>query len=177
MRETVTEFLRGGSSSMTTIKIVICSLLFLATWSGCRNNVELVSHESIFQAGIDKIEQVKANEAFEVNGFIKNNSKRTIEISHGSGMFTYEIYSEDGDRIFPNGTTLFINDIGYMVELKSGEEYRNNGEGQRSKEFYEFAIKEPGDYKVKMQVELWLKYEGKQEKIHISSDFEEFRVE
>jgi signal peptidase I len=161
---------------MTKIKIVICSLLLLAILSGCRNHVESESHDSIFQVGIDNIEQVKVNEAFEVNGFIKNNSKRTVGISHGSGMFTYEIYTEDGDKIVPKNTTLVINDIGYMVELKSGEEYRNNGEGQRSKEYYEFVITVPGDYKVKMHVEFRMNNEGKQEQIKISSDFEEFRV-
>ncbi|TLS49806.1 hypothetical protein FE782_22625 [Paenibacillus antri] len=162
---------------MKRIKIVISALLLLITLSACTSDIESETHDSIFQVGVDELKNVKANEAFEIIGYLKNKSKRTLEVSHGSGMFTYEIYNEDGDQILPNTTIFIRNDIGYMVELKADEEYRNNGEGQRSKEYYEFVIHEPGYYKVKMHVEFSINNEGKQEQINISSDLKEFKVE
>lgn len=108
---------------------------------------------------------------------LKNNSKQTLNISHGSGMFTYEVYDEDGVKIFPNNSILFRNDIGYTVEIKSNAEYRDNGEGQRSDEYYQFVIQKPGTYKVKANVEFWVESKGNKEQINLSSDLVQFIVE
>jgi len=156
------------------IKIKLSMFLFIVIlMSGCTNN--RIS-ENNFQVGIDEIKNVKANEVFEINGYLKNKSNRTMNISHGSDMFTYEVYDEDGNPVPPNRTILYRNDVGYSMEIKPNEEYRNNGEGQRSIEYYQFLIQKPGNYEVKTNVEFWNMKE-KNHQINISSDLIKFTVE
>jgi hypothetical protein len=88
-----------------------------------------------------------------------------------------EIYNEAGERILPKATMLLEHAIGYQVELRTGEEYRNNGQDQRSKEYYEFVIHQPGNYKVKTNVEFMMNNDGKQKKISLSSESKEFKVQ
>jgi len=155
------------------MKIKLSLLLLIVILSACTNNN---TSENIFQVGIDEIKNVKVNEAFEIKGYLRNNSKQTMNISHGSGMFTYEVYDEDGNQIIPNSTILFQNDVGYSVKINSNEEYRNNGDGQRSIEYFQFLIQKPGNYKVKTNVEFRI-IDEKNHQINISSDLIEFTVE
>lgn len=157
------------------IKIMIF-ILFLILPS-CSPNNEKDPSNSIFQVGIDEIENVKVNKPFQIVGYLKNPSKKAVEISHGSGMFSYEIYNEAGERILPDETVLLEHAIGYQVELRPGEVYRNNGQDQRSKEYYQFVIHQPGNYKVKTNVEFLMNNDGKQKKISLSSEFKEFKVQ
>ncbi|MGO4530364.1 hypothetical protein AB4Z30_14880 [Paenibacillus sp. 2TAF8] len=162
---------------MIKLNVKIMILILFLILPACSPNNEKDPSNSIFQVGIDEIEDVKVNEVFQIVGYLKNSSSRSVEISHGSGMFSYEIYDEDGERILPNGNVLLEHAIGYQVEIRSGEEYRNNGQEQRSKEYYEFVIHEPGNYKVKMHVEFMMNNEGKQKKISLSSESKEFKVQ
>ena len=162
---------------MIKLNVKVMILILFLILSACSPNNEKDPSNSIFQVGIDKIENVKVNEVFQIVGYLKNSSNRSVEISHGSGMFSYEIYNEDGERILPSANVLLEHAIGYQVVIRSGEEYRNNGQEQRSKEYYEFVIHQPGNYKVKMHVEFMMNNEGKQKKISLSSESKEFKVQ
>jgi len=59
---------KGVSSSMTRMKIVISALLLLFTLSACTSDIESETHDSIFQVGVDELNNVKANEPFEIIG-------------------------------------------------------------------------------------------------------------
>ncbi|WP_145328574.1 hypothetical protein [Paenibacillus xylanexedens] len=157
------------------IKVMILILFLILT--ACSASNEKESSDSIFQVGIDEIENVKVNKPFQFVGYLKNSSKKAVEISHGSGMFSYEIYNEAGERILPNATVLLEHAIGYQVEIGPGEEYRNNGQEQRSKEYYELVIQQPGNYKVKTHVEFMMNNDDKQKKISLSSESKEFKVQ
>ncbi len=159
------------------IKIMILILFLILPACSPNNEKEKDPPDSIFQVGVVEIENVKVNKLFQIVGYLKNSSNRSVEISHGSGMFSYEIYNEDGERILPNGNVLLEHAIGYQVEIRSGEEYRNNGQKQRSKEYYEFVIHQPGNYKVKTNVEFMMNNDGKQKKISLSSESKEFKVQ
>ncbi|MFC6333072.1 hypothetical protein ACFP56_10590 [Paenibacillus septentrionalis] len=158
---------------MIRLKMLISCILFSLILSGCTNKTD----GAIYFVGIDEIKNVKVDEAFEITGYLQNNSKKALDISHGSAMFTYEIYGEDGVQILPSNTVLFRNDVGYTVTIDSYEEYRNNGEDQRSIEYYQFLITEPGVYKVKTNVEFSVLNEDKEDLINISSDWKQFIVE
>ncbi|RED66319.1 hypothetical protein DFP95_101818 [Cohnella lupini] len=128
----------------------------------------------MFEVGIDELPDIHVNQKFEISGFIKNNSNISWEISHGSGMFTYEIFDKEGKAVKQEQNILFRNDIGYALKMESNGIYRNNGLDQRSKEFYEFVIKKPGKYTVKSKAEFRIKNENKgiQELIITSKDYE-----
>ncbi|WP_434752328.1 hypothetical protein [Paenibacillus amylolyticus] len=162
---------------MIKLNIKVMTLILFLILTACSASNEKDPSNSIFQVGLDEIENVRVNETFQIVGYLKNSSKKTVEISHGSGMFSYEIYNEDGERILPNATVLLENAIGYQVEIRPGEEYRNNGQDQRSKEYYEFVIPQPGNYKVKTNVEFMMDNDGKQKKISLSSESKEFKVQ
>jgi hypothetical protein len=74
-------------------------------------------------------------------------------------MFTYEIYDSKGKSVLQENKLLFRNDIGYLHQLKPEILYKNNGHDQRSKEYYQFVIKEPGNYTVKSKAEFQLQSE------------------
>ncbi|CAM3153348.1 hypothetical protein PASE110613_17880 [Paenibacillus sediminis] len=137
---------------------------------------ETSPNESMFEVGIDELADIKVNHKFEITGFIKNNSVFSWEISHGSGMFTYEIFDKEGNAVKQENKILFRNDIGYVTKMKSNDIYRNNGIGQRSKEFYEFVIKKPGKYKVISKAEFQIKNEDKEIQEFITSKAYEFIV-
>ncbi|WP_342554839.1 hypothetical protein [Paenibacillus sp. FSL R7-0652] len=162
---------------MIKLNMKIITLIILLILSACSPNNEKDPSDSIFQVDVDEIEDVKVNEKFQIVGYLKNSSMRTVEISHGSGMFSYEIYNEAGEKILPNATVLLEHAIGYQVEIGPGEEYRNNGQDQRSKGYYEFVIDQPGNYKVKTHVEFTMNNDGKQKKISLSSESKEFKVQ
>ncbi|MCP1135291.1 hypothetical protein NKT34_18485 [Paenibacillus polysaccharolyticus] len=162
---------------MIKLNIKVMTLILFLILPACSASNEKDASDSIFQVGIDEIENVKVNKPFQIVGYLKNSSKKTVEISHGSGMFSYEIYNEAGERILPNGNVLLEHAIGYQVEIRSGEEYRNNGQKQRSKEYYEFVIHQPGNYKVKTNVEFMMNNDGKQKKMRLSSESKEFKVQ
>lgn len=133
----------------------------------------------MFEVGVDSLEGIKANTPFQINGFIRNKSDYTWKISHGAGMFIYQIYDKEGNLVPPNTGVLFRNDIGFLHELTPGEVYKKNGEEQRSKEYYEFKLIEPGKYKVKTIVHFEVDNgEGKpRTKQEITSDYFSFNVE
>ncbi|MBY0202438.1 hypothetical protein [Paenibacillus cucumis (ex Kampfer et al. 2016)] len=162
---------------MIKLNMKIMTLILFLILPACSASNEKDPSDSIFQVEVDEIENVKVNETFQIVGYLKNSSKKAVEISHGSGMFSYEIYNEAGERILPDATVLLEHAIGYQVELRPGEEYRNNGQDQRSKEYYEFVIQQPGNYKVKTHVEFMMNNDGKQKKISLSSEFNEFKVQ
>ncbi|SCY87244.1 hypothetical protein SAMN05720606_11119 [Paenibacillus polysaccharolyticus] len=162
---------------MIKLNIKVLSLILLLILPSCSASNEKDPSDSIFQVGVDEIANIKVNKPFQIVGYLKNSSNRSVEISHGSGMFSYEIYNEDGERILPNGNVLLEHAIGYQVELQPGEEYRNNGQDQRSKEYYEFVIHQPGNYKVKTNVEFMMNNDGKPKKISLSSESKEFKVQ
>lgn len=162
---------------MIKLNIKVLSLILFLILPACSANHEKDPADSIFQVGVDEIANTKVNKTFQIVGYLKNSSKKTVEISHGSGMFSYEIYNEAGERILPDATVLLEHAIGYQVEIRPGEEYRNNGQDQRSKEYYEFVIQQPGNYKVKTHVEFMMNNDGKQKKISLSSESKEFKVQ
>nr|WP_154982838.1 hypothetical protein [Paenibacillus xylanexedens] len=161
---------------MIKLNMKIITLILFLILPACSASNEIDPHNSIFQVGVDDIANIKVNETFQFVGYLKNPSKKAVEISHGSGLFSYEIYNEAGERILPNATVLLEHAIGYQVELQPGEEYRNNGQDQRSKEYYEFVIHQPGNYKVKTNVEFMMNNDGKQKKMSLSSESKEFKV-
>ncbi|MWC30939.1 hypothetical protein [Paenibacillus sp. MMS18-CY102] len=143
---------------MKKVIVIICSLFIFAALFGCASEAQ--QHENNFEVGIDTLSDIQANETFEIIGFLKNSSKHTVKISHGSDIFTYEIFDAEGTLIPPQNHILARNDIGYLRELQPDEVYRNNGKGQRSKEYYEYVIAKPGRYTVKTKVEFRLENEG-----------------
>lgn len=161
---------------MIKLNVKIMILILFLILPACSPSNEKDASDSIFQVGVDDIANIKFNETFQFVGYLKNSSKKAVEISHGSGMFSYEIYNEEGERILPNGNVLLEHAIGYQVELRPGEVYRNNGQDQRSKEYYQFVIHQPGNYKVKTNVEFMMNNDGKQKKISLSSESKEFQV-
>ncbi|KAA8787555.1 hypothetical protein EC604_27355 [Paenibacillus amylolyticus] len=162
---------------MIKLNIKVMTLILFLILTACSASNEIDPSDSIIQVGVDEITNVKVNETFQIVGYLNNSSNKTVEISHGSGMFSYEIYNEAGERILPKATMLLEHAIGYQVELRTGEEYRNNGQDQRSKEYYEFVIHQPGNYKVKTNVEFMMNNDGKQKKISLSSESKEFKVQ
>lgn len=90
-----------------------------------------------------------------------NNSNQTWEISHGAGMFTYEIYDDKGKIVQQEFDMRYRNDVGYSAKLQSKEVYNNNGEENRSKEYYEFQINSPGTYYIKTKAEFRMKNKEK----------------
>jgi hypothetical protein len=125
--------------------------------------------------GIDELSNIHVNQPFKINGFLKNNSNHSWEIFHGAGMFSYQIYDENGNPI-PREGELFVNGIGMRKSLKSHEVYRNNGEEQRSREFYEFTINNAGNYKVRTIVKFRINHDQAYYEQEITSDFYEFSV-
>jgi hypothetical protein len=134
-------------------------------------------NEKMFEVGIDDINDIKLNQEFEITGYLKNNSKYKWGINHGSGMFTYEIFDSEGNPVRQENNILFRNDVGYLHEIKPKDIYRNNGQDQRSKEYYEFVIDKPGNYTVKSKAEFWIQNEeNKKAELIIYSDPFEFIV-
>ncbi len=135
---------------MKTMKKIILftlllSLLFIVT--ACSK--ETTPDEKMFEVGSDDLTNIQASQPFQISGYIKNRSNHKWDISHGAGIFTYEIYDSDGNLVKQDYDMLFTNSIGYVSELKPKMEFRNNYEEHRNKEFYEFQIEKPGTYKVK----------------------------
>lgn len=91
-------------------------------------------------------------------------------MSHSAGIFTYEIYDEEGTLVSQNQKMLFRDDIGYIAKLEPNESYRQNGEEHRSKEYYQFIITNPGRYKVKAKAEFKVSYGQLKYKYLITSD-------
>lgn len=160
---------------MKKVIIITVSLFLLTVMIGCSK--EFNPHANMFEVGSDELKSIKTNQPFQINGFVRNNSNQKWNISHGAGMFTYEIYDADGNLVKQNNDFLFRNDIGYLSELESKTEYRNNGEEQRSKEYYEFKIAKPGKYKVKTKVEFQVRNGDATEEFDLSSsEINEFEV-
>jgi len=158
---------------MKIVKTFIITILLIGSLAACNKPIP---NKSMFEAGIEELNNIQVNESFEINGYIINKSKNSWQISHGAGMFTYEILDDVGNHIFQQDGILFTNDIGYLIKLKSGEMYRNNGEEHRSKKFYEFTINKAGNYKVRTTVKFGVKNEKTDPRQEIVSSFYEFAV-
>ncbi|UJF35516.1 hypothetical protein [Paenibacillus hexagrammi] len=155
-------------------KRIVLTTLFLSILTGCNKTIK--SNEGMFNVGIDQIEDVKINQPFEIHGYLRNNTSQSIEISFGAGLFTYKIFDEYGNVVPVSDQMLVVNDIGYDTSLGAGEVYRNNGEKQRSKEFYQFTIKKPGHYKVKAVAEFSVKDEEGNKNQKLTSKMYDFTV-
>lgn len=157
---------------ITTLVIIIIPFLLLL---GCSSTTK--PNENMFEVGIDELIDIKVNQKFIITGHLKNKSKYAWGITHGSGMFTYEILDSEGELVQQESKVLFRNDIGYYHEIKPKEVYRHNGQDQRSREFYEFVIKKSGEYTVRSKVEFWIQTEDNQdENLIFYSDPYEFSV-
>ena len=132
---------------------------------------------NMFEIGVKELTNVQVNRPFEIVGYLKNNSKHSWEITHGSGIFSYEVIDENENPVPQEKGILFRNDVGYFKELEPKEIYSHNGEGQRSKGFYEFTIKKPGKYKVKVNAEFRIEYKGNEYDFKLTSnELHEFTV-
>lgn len=130
-----------------SVKLVVLGLIAVLLMS-CGKTPEF--EESMFEVGVEGISDIRANVPFQLEGFLKNNSKYTWDIEHGAGLFTYQIFDEKNNLLPYSADLLFQNGIGFMGEFKPGEIYSDNYEEHRSIEYYEFIISEPGNYKVKV---------------------------
>lgn len=142
------------------------SILFVLSEESLKSKL----NESKFEVGNDELKNIQVNEPFQITGYLRNISNQNLEISYGAGLFTYEIYDSDGKIVQRKDGMLFKNDIGYVAEVKSKAEYRDNGEGQRSKEYYEFKINELGTYRLKTKAEFRIKNEEEYKGFEIISD-------
>jgi len=160
---------------MKKVILITLSLFLFSIVTGCSE--EINPNENLFEVGSDELKSIKTNQPFQITGFVKNNSKQKWDISHGAGMFTYEIYDSDGNLVEQDNDFLYRNDIGYLDELKPKTEYRNNGEEQRSKEYYEFKINKPGVYKIKTEAKFQVRNGEEIEEFYVSSgELNEFAV-
>ncbi|WP_168122418.1 hypothetical protein [Paenibacillus sp. HB172176] len=160
---------------MKNVILITLAILLLSVWSGCSK--EINPNANMFEVGSDKLKSVKVSQSFQITGFLKNNSNQKWNISHGAGMFTYEIYDGDGNLVKQDHNILYRDDIGYLDELKPKTEYRNNGEEHRSKEYYEFKIDKPGVYKIKTRAIFWVRNGEETDKFDLSSsNLNEFEV-
>lgn len=132
---------------------------------------------NMFEVGVDELTSVQANQPFQITGYLKNTSKYSWKITHGAGLFTYELYDMNGDNVPSESKMRFQNDIGLLNEINSNEAYRNNYGEHRSREFFEFVIHEPGQYRVKAKAEFTISHEQKDYEFEIFSDNYEFTVE
>ncbi|MGN7382040.1 MULTISPECIES: hypothetical protein [unclassified Paenibacillus] len=154
---------------------VVVAFMFMSILIGCSNSVK--PDASMFEVGIEELQGIRANEPFIITGYLKNNSKHSWEISHGAGMFTYEIVDMEGNRVTRNTGLLIQNAIGYLTQLKPNEVLQNNGEEQRSEEYYTFVIDKPGRYKVRTNVEFRIEHNQEIYEQTLTSEFYEFTVE
>lgn len=153
----------------------VAVFMFMSILVGCSNSVK--PDASMFEVGIEELQGIRANEPFIITGYLKNNWKHSWEISHGAGMFTYEIVDMEGNPVKRESDMLFQNDIGYLVQIKPNEVYKDNGEEQRSEEFYTFVIDKPGRYKVRTNVEFQIEHNQEIYEQTLTSEFYEFTVE
>ncbi|GIP32140.1 hypothetical protein [Paenibacillus sp. J2TS4] len=154
---------------------IVVAFMFISILAGCSNSVQ--PDASMLEVGIEELQGIQANEPFIITGYLKNNSKHSWEISHGAGMFTYEIVDAEGNPLKRKSGMLFRNNIGFLTQLKPDEVLHINGEEHRSEEYYTFVIDKPGQYKVRTNVEF--RIENKQEinEQKLTSEFYEFSVE
>lgn len=153
----------------------VAVFMFMSILVGCSNSVK--PDASMFEVGIEELQGIRANEPFTITGYLKNNSKHSWEISLGAGMFTYEIVDMEGNPVKRESDMLFQNDIGYLVQIKPNEVYKDNGEEQRSEEFYTFVIDKPGRYKVRTNVEFQIEHNQEIYEQTLTSEFYKFTVE
>lgn len=155
-------------------KFLLATIVFFMLFSMIGCSKAIVPNADMFEAGNDELINIKANQSFQITGYLKNNSKQEWNISYGADMFTYEIYDKDGNIVKQDYEMLFVNSIGYSSEIKPKTEYRDNGEDQRSKEYYEFNIDKPGKYTIMTTV----KFRINDEEFQITSEeLNEFIVE
>ena len=132
--------------------------------------------ENMFVVGVDELKDVRVSEPFVITGYVKNESKKSWDLSFGAGLFTYELYDKSGNIVKTDAEMLFRNDIGYSTKIGPGEVYRNNGEEHRSREFYQYTIQHPGIYKVRTTAEFNVVDNNQEYKFIVSSKFFEFVV-
>lgn len=172
--------MNGSEPILKRLSSMIFLFIFIGISAACTPKAEPEPDESMFRVGIDHLTAVQVNEPFVIRGYLDNISKYPWEILHGAGIFTYKIFDEAGNAVPREDIPefLFRNDIGYLRTLKPNESYRNNGEEQRSKEFYEFRIPTPGRYKVQVQAEFRITREQDAvDFVIIADELHEFMVE
>lgn len=153
--------------------IILSSMLFIMM-IGC--STKMSPDASTFEVGNDELLNININQPFQINGYIKNKSNQNWKITHDASIFTYEIYDADGNLIKPQSNLLFRDDIGLLAEINPRSEYRNNGEGYRSKEYYEYMIDKPGKYKIKTSAKFQIRHVEASEEFNLSSSLYEFVV-
>lgn len=131
---------------------------------------------SMIEVVIASLDPIKAGEPFQVHASLVNRTANDLEISHGADLFTYFITDIQGNPIKQQKPILYIDHIGYMTTLKAGQQYRVNGEGFRSREYYEFIITEPGSYRVKAVAHFRVEDNGKTHEMELESKQYEFIV-
>lgn len=124
----------------------------------------------MFDVGSDELKIIEINQAFQITGYLKNNSNHKWNISHDASIFTYVIYDGTGNIVQQDNEFLLKDDIAYWGELKPKSQYRNNGEEHRSKEYYTFRISKPGTYMIETRARFQIKNEEKFEKLELSSN-------
>lgn len=98
---------------MKVLLKIMVFFIFVGAILGCTKTVQPI--ESMFQVSVDNMTDVKVNEPFTINGYLTNVSKKSWQLSHGAGMFTYQIVDEE-DNLVPREIMpefLFRNDIGF----------------------------------------------------------------
>lgn len=158
---------------MKLIKVVIFSMLVSAFLVSCNQSAHKPNDYEVI---IDDLGAIFVAQAFQPQAVLKNNTDHTLEITHGADIFTYEIYDNEDVLVEQENLILVQNDIGYNVKLEANQSYKNNGEGHRSKEYYQFILNTPGQYRLKAKAVFYVNHEGKMEQKEIKSSFLDFTV-
>lgn len=161
---------------MKELRIIVFLTVLSVLLVNC-NDQKVVPNKEMFSVGIDELTDIKVDQPFTINGFLKNESKYSFKINHGADMFRYQVYDENGNPIPREGGMSFVNAVGWVIDLKSQEDYRNNGEEQRSNELYEFSIFKAGKYKATVTAKFTILIDEIKYDQEITSDYYEFWVE
>lgn len=160
---------------MKRLRILIFVLMVVFVITGCAK--QQFPTEDDFLVEMDSIPEIQHNQSFAFTASLTNTSRRAWKISHGADMFTYEIIDSEGSVVYPENGIMFINSIGYGHTLQPKATYRNNGDEQRSKAYYEYIIKEPGTYTVRSKVQFQVESNGdRSEFITLESEPKHFVV-
>jgi hypothetical protein len=150
------------------MKYSILLVILAITIVGCQSDIESIPKANMFSINVDAPNDLQADKPFVVNGTLINNSNTSWEITHGAGMFTYDVYDMNDELVLQDIELRMVNAIGIVKILKPNENYMYDGEGQVHPKFNELTL-HTGSYKVVSKANFKIKQGGKDFDIEIES--------
>ncbi|WP_180361730.1 hypothetical protein [Paenibacillus sp. BGI2013] len=147
------------------LKLIAPLLLFVI--SGCSFNE--ANNKPLFLLDVDAPTEVKINEPFNVEAFLRNKGTATIQLEHGVNMFTYTLFDEKEKAIDLGTENSIVNGIGISTSIKSGGSYSYDGSEYVPSPQNVLELKTPGTYTLVVRAKFRAQIDGQWKDIELTS--------